>query len=78
MPMPIRARPVSLPARVSPGPAYWSEALGEFLLPYESVRRSATPDAMLLEFLESSYAAAADLGHWDRDALERPKELITK
>jgi hypothetical protein len=58
-------------ARVVPAAAYWSEALGEFLLPYEALRGSASPDAMLLEFLESSYAAAADLGHWDRAALER-------
>jgi hypothetical protein len=65
-------------ARVTPAAAHWSEALGEFMLPYEAVRRSATPDAMLLEFLESSYAAAADLGHWDRTALERRKELPAK
>jgi hypothetical protein len=52
--------------------------LGEFLLPYEAVRRSATPDATLLEFLESSYAAAADLGNWDRAALERTKESLIK
>jgi hypothetical protein len=65
-------------ARVTPAAAHWSEALGEFLLPYEAVRRSATPDAMLLEFLESSYAAAANLGHWDRDGLERRKESMTR
>jgi len=65
-------------ARVTPAAAHWSEALGEFMLPYEAVRQSATPDAMLLEFLESSYAAAADLGHWDRTALERRKELPAK
>ena len=59
---------------VTPAAAHWSEALGEFLLPYEAVRGSATPDATLLEFLESSYAAAADLGQWDREALERMKE----
>ena len=63
-------------APVAPEPAHWSEALGEFLLPYEAVRRSASPDAMLLEFLESSYATAADLGHWDRAALERRKESL--
>lgn len=65
-------------ARVAPAAAYWSEALGEFLLPYEAVRQSASPDALLLEFLESSYAAAADLGHWDRAALERSKESLAK
>ena len=47
------------------------EEIGEFVLPYEAVRQSADPTATLLEFLESTYAAAADLGKWDRGALER-------
>ncbi|MEJ1969580.1 MAG: DUF5996 family protein [Rhizomicrobium sp.] len=45
-------------------------ALGEFVLPYDAVRAAADPDAMLLAFLETSYAAAADAGRWDRAALE--------
>jgi len=44
--------------------------MGEFVLPYEELRRSADPDAMLLDFLESTYEAAANCAHWDRAALE--------
>lgn len=58
-------------ARVSPGKAFYHDTLHEFILPYEEVRLAASPDAMLLEFLQSSYEAAADLGHWERTALER-------
>jgi hypothetical protein len=54
----------------APGARY-DPTFGEFVLPYEDVRRSSSPDAMLLEFLQSSYEAAAELGGWDRDALER-------
>ena len=50
----------------------WDPALGEFLLSYDDVRGSADPDATLLAFLESTYAACADAAHWDRAALERP------
>jgi hypothetical protein len=57
-------------APVAPREAHWDKALGEFLLPYEAVRRSADPEATLLAFLESTYRAAADLGGWDRAALE--------
>ena len=49
-----------------PEPAYFDTALGEFLLPYEAVRAAGDPDALVLEFLEATYAAAADLGRWDR------------
>jgi hypothetical protein len=59
-------------APVRPSGATWDEALGEFLLPYDRVRQDGAPDERLLEFLESTYAAAADLGRWDRAALERP------
>jgi hypothetical protein len=44
--------------------------LGEFILPYDAVRRASDPDATLLDFLEATYAAAAETGHWDRSALE--------
>jgi uncharacterized protein DUF5996 len=44
--------------------------LHEFILPYDAVREAPSPDATLLEFLQSSYEAAADLGKWDRAALE--------
>jgi hypothetical protein len=58
-------------ARVTPGDAYYATPLGEFLLPYEAVRTASSPDEALLEFLQSSYAAAADLAGWERDRLER-------
>jgi hypothetical protein len=57
-------------AKVRPEEAHFDEALGEFVLHYEAVRTSADSDAALLAFLESSYAAAADLGNWDRASLE--------
>ncbi|KQW82384.1 DUF5996 family protein [Brevundimonas sp. Root1279] len=57
-------------ARVQPEGAAFSEALGEFLLPYEAVRQATDPDAALLAFLQSTYEAAADLGGWDRADLE--------
>lgn len=58
-------------ARVSPSAAYYDDGLGEFLLPYTAVREADDPDALLLEFLQSTSVAAADLGGWDRGALER-------
>jgi hypothetical protein len=56
---------------VRPDGAYWDDALGEFLLPYDIVRQASLPDDRLLEFLDSTYEAAADLAQWDRAALER-------
>jgi hypothetical protein len=47
-------------------------ALREWVLPYEAVRTASDPDGMLLEFLQSTYDAAASLGKWDRPSLERP------
>jgi uncharacterized protein DUF5996 len=61
-------------ALVRPTAARYNSDLGEFLLPYDEVRRASSPDAMLLEFLQSSYEAAADCGAWDRVALERLPE----
>ena len=58
--------------RVRPDGAFYSADLREFILPYARVRESSTPDQTLLEFLQSTYEAAADLGLWDRPALERP------
>lgn len=51
-------------ARVPEG-AYWDAALGEFLLPYETVRLAADPDALVQSFLAATYRAAADLASWD-------------
>jgi len=57
-------------AEVEPAEAFYSKDLGEFILPYDAVRTSPSPDRTLLAFLESTYAAAADLAGWDREALE--------
>jgi Family of unknown function (DUF5996) len=54
-----------------PAAASYSAELGEFVLPYAAVRQAGDPDGLLRQFLESTYAAAADLGGWDRAALER-------
>ncbi|HEX7121227.1 MAG TPA: DUF5996 family protein [Gemmatimonadaceae bacterium] len=58
---------------VRPDGAYYSEELGEFILPYDVVRAAPSPDDAVLEFLQSTYEAAADLARWDRAALERPR-----
>jgi hypothetical protein len=52
-------------------PGFYSNELSEFLLPYDEVRRSTSPDEMLLEFMQSTYEAGANLANWDRAALER-------
>lgn len=57
-------------ARLLPSAAYFDEKLGEFLLPYDAVRSAADPEATLMDFLKSTYQAAADLGGWDRATLE--------
>jgi hypothetical protein len=58
---------------VQPAGAFFSEALGEFLLPYDIVRTAADPEAALLDFLQSTYEAAAVTADWDRTALECPR-----
>ena len=57
---------------VQPDAAFWLADLGEFVLPYEAVRTADDPDTALTEFLQSTYAAAADIAGWDRATLERP------
>jgi hypothetical protein len=57
-------------ATVKPGAAFFSEAAGEFILPYDAVRSAGDPDAALLDFLQSTYDAAANAAKWDREALE--------
>jgi hypothetical protein len=64
-------------APVEPAEAFWSAELGEFLLPYEAVRSAPSPDAVLERFLETTYRAAAELGGWDREALERERGAPT-
>lgn len=62
-------------------PGAFNDTLGEFILPYEDVRKAADPDALLLAFLQSTYAAAAETAHWDRNELEcalgQPKAVRT-
>ena len=55
---------------VQPEAAFFSELLGEFLLPYDAIRAAPDPDAALLTFLQSTYQAAAEAGGWERGALE--------
>jgi uncharacterized protein DUF5996 len=55
---------------VSPEAAHYDTTWGEFLLPYRAVRLARDPEAMLLDFLQSTYEAAAQLAGWDRAALE--------
>jgi hypothetical protein len=56
-------------APIRPEAAFFSEELQEFK-PYDAVRTADSPDAALLEFLQSTYEAAANAGHWDRAAVE--------
>ncbi len=56
--------------RVEPDTAYYSHEIHEFLLPYEAVRTADDPDHVVARFLQPTYEAAAELGGWDRGALE--------
>lgn len=56
---------------VQPSAAYYHPELREYILPYEAVRTAASPDEMLLQFLQTTYEAAAERGNWNRDALEQ-------
>jgi hypothetical protein len=58
-------------SRVRPDAAGFNTQLGEFLLPYEDVRTAVSPSAALLDFCRSTYEAGANLGNWDRIAVER-------
>lgn len=57
---------------VRPQAAFYSGDLGEFILPYEAVRTAPAPDEALLDFLQTTYDAAADTGGWDRAGIEAP------
>jgi hypothetical protein len=57
-------------AQVRPAAARWNPQLSEFILMYDDVRQANSPEAALLEFLESTYEAGAGLAGWDRSALE--------
>jgi uncharacterized protein DUF5996 len=58
-------------AKITTPGASFDADLGQFILPYDEVRTARDPDALLLGFLQETYAAAADLAGWDRAALER-------
>jgi hypothetical protein len=57
-------------APVKPADAFFSKELGEFILPYDAVRTAREPEKTLMDFLQSTYAAAADLAKWERAELE--------
>ena len=56
---------------IKPSAAFYSTALREFILPYDAVREAKSPDDTLLDFLQTTYEAAANLANWDRKSLER-------
>lgn len=58
--------------KVRPGEALYHPGLREFLLMYDDVRSADSPHDTLMDFLQSTYEASADLGHWDRAMLEAP------
>jgi hypothetical protein len=62
---------------IAPVQAAFESKMGEFVLPYEAMRLSADPDSTLLQFLQSTYEAAANCGRWDRGALEVATKTIT-
>jgi hypothetical protein len=55
---------------IKPASAFYDKNFGEFILPYEAMRQSPDCDAVLLDFLQSTYEAAAIRADWDRTALE--------
>ena len=58
-------------SKIKPAEAFYSQDMKEFFLPYDAVRQSASPEHTLMEFLQSTYEAGANLAKWDRKALER-------
>lgn len=63
---------------VRPSEAYYNKDFGEFILPYDAVRRADDPDGVLLSFLQTTYEAAAVTGKWDRAGLERPEGWVQR
>jgi hypothetical protein len=62
---------------IRPASGYYDAGLREFVLPYDRMRMSVSPERELIEFLQSTYEAAADSGRWDRSALERSRDALT-
>ena len=69
-PTPTRRREGFAEQAIRPDSASYSSEMGEFVLPYDALRRSASPDADLLAFFQSTYEAAAATAQWDRGSLE--------
>jgi hypothetical protein len=63
-------------AKVKPDTASYNSQFKEFVLPYDAVRASGSPDKMLLDFAQSTYDAASTMGNWDRAALEEKKPAL--
>jgi hypothetical protein len=63
-------------ARIRPAAGYYHAGIGEFVLPYDAINKSASPSAALLDFLQSTYEAGAINALWNRDALERPAAAV--
>jgi hypothetical protein len=65
-------------AKIKPDAAFYNSQVKEFVLPYDAVRTSDSPDETLLEFARSAYDAASTLGNWDRAALtEKKPDLLS-
>ncbi len=64
-------------ASVGPAEAFYDQGLGQFILPYDAVRKAASPDGALLTFAQTTYDAAANLAKWDRGQLERRAAVAT-
>jgi predicted ATPase len=62
-------------AVIHPDAAFYHPELSEFILPYDQVRKSPSPDQLILAFFRSTYEFGATLGGWDRAALERPDPI---
>lgn len=65
-------------APIGPSAAYYHRDMHEWILPYDALRRAADPDAMVMEFLETTYNAAATLGRWDLAALRSSRERLAR
>jgi hypothetical protein len=63
-------------AKVQPEPAFYEAKLREFILPYDAVRTAEKADQVLLDFAQSAYDAASQLGKWDRATLEEKKPAL--
>jgi uncharacterized protein DUF5996 len=69
-----RPEPPGLPkASIGPRGAYYNRDLADFIFPYDAARSAPSPDDAVLEFFQTVYEAAADLAHWERAALDRPR-----